>query len=33
MEVMVKNELTKIKEIKEVIAEALYPIPGDIVSL
>ena len=33
MEVMVKNEMTKNKEIKEVMAEALYPIPGDIVSL
>ena len=33
MEVMVKNEMTKNKEIKEVIAETLYPIPGDIVSL
>ena len=33
MEVMVKNEMTKNKEIKEVMAETLYPIPGDIVSL
>ena len=30
---MVKNEITKNKEIKEVMAEALYPVPGDIVSL
>lgn len=33
MEVMVKNEMTKNKEIKEVMEETLYPVPGDIVSL
>lgn len=33
MEIMVKNEMTKNKTIKEVMAETLYPIPGDIVSL
>ncbi len=30
---MVKNDMTKNKEIKEVMAETLYPVPGDIVSL
>ena len=30
---MVRNEMTKNKEIKEVMAETLYPVPGDIVSL
>ena len=37
MELMVKNEMTKnngiFEEIEEVMAETLYPVPGDIVSL
>ncbi len=37
MEVMVKNEMTKNnenwEEIENVMAETLYPVPGDIVSL